>query len=119
MKKFLSALFLMLTTIQLSLAGSSSYFQLRGTALGTSSTKLQTFVISETQTEVLFSTQNNSKYSDERQKFEFEGDVELKKDVRIKKIIDNKRSSLYKIIITKKNHTFGESSPLFLKISAN
>jgi hypothetical protein len=119
MKKFLSAFIITFLTSQLALAGGSSYFELRGTTLKTSRMKLQTFIISEAETEVLFSTQTNSKYSDESQKIEFEGDEELKKGIKIKKIISSNRSSLYEIIITQKKHFSGESSPFFLKISAN
>lgn len=120
MERFLPALiFLLLLTCHYANAGSSGYFELRGTTLKTSQLKLQTFRLSQTETEVLFSTQTNSKYSDESQKFEFEGDAEVKKMLKIKKISTNNRSSLYEIIITEKKHASIPSSPLFLKITAN
>jgi hypothetical protein len=120
MKKFLSAfLFLSALFSQTIWAGSSSYLQLSGRTLKTSQLKIQIVQISKQQTQVLFSTQNNSKNSDEGQKFEFEGDEDLKRNLTMKKINGDHHTSLYEIIITDKKHHKNDNQSLFLKISAN
>ena len=119
MKKFLPAILLISVIYNQASAGGSSYLQLRGTTLKTSKFKVVSQEITPLQTQVLFSTQSNSKYPEESQKFEFEGDADLKQGLKIKKITSDNRTSLYEIIITKRKSSPSENSPLFLKISAN
>jgi hypothetical protein len=120
MKKFLSVFFGLIIVIPCSLfAESSSFLQLRGISQRISNTKVTILQLASNKTQVFFSIHNNSKYSDESQKFEFSGDDSRNTDLEIKKIGTDTHNTMFEILITNKNRSSSENRPLFLKISAN
>jgi hypothetical protein len=117
MKKFLSVLYFLLSWCLY--AENSTNMYLRGSIRPTFKTKVIEFQISNNTTQVLFSTQNNSKYSDEGPKFEFSGTNLNDSDIKIKKLSSQNNSNQYEILITEKKLQQENKHPIFLKISAN
>lgn len=123
MKKFLSAFlylfFSLLFTIDALNAETTSSLHLVGFFRSTAQIKITELQLNADTTQVLFSTQNNSKYWEESQKFEFEGKNSKEMNLQIKKIGSTKHNTIYEIIITENKKINLENNPLFLKISAN
>lgn len=123
MKKFLSAFFylffFLIFTIETLYAETTSSLHLFGFFRSTAKIKITELQLNADTTQVLFSTQNNSKYWEESQKFEFEGKNSKEMNLQIKKIRSTKHNTIYEIIITENKKINLEHDPLFLKISAN
>lgn len=121
MKKFLSVFLLVSYTLNgnLLFAESSGFLQLRAVNSHTSNSKFTITPLTSHKTSVLFSTQTNSKHSEESQKFEFFGNNPNNMAFKIKKISNDNNLTIYQIIITQKSQKQLEDQQVFLKISAN
>ncbi len=67
----------------------------------------------------LFSSQMNSRYPAESQKFEVEGLDQAGLESHIKKIVGNDRTIQYEVLINHLKNSATVDRPIFLKISAN
>ena len=82
-------------------------------------TSIKESKLSATQSLWLFSSQMNSRYSGEGQKFEVEGLDQAGIESHIKKIEATDRSIQYEILINRLKNFMPINRPIFLKISAN
>ncbi len=118
MKKFLSAM-IFITYSQLLFAGSANHLYLKGRTLKTNNSRIISSEILPDRTQLLFSSQSNSKYPDEEPKLEIIGSVEVKQLVKINKIKSSNNTSFYQITINSDVKTEARNSSIILKISSN
>lgn len=82
-------------------------------------TRIKESKLSPTQSLWLFSSQMNSRYPSEGQKFEVEGLDQSGIESHIKTIVGSDRTIQYEILISRLKSSMPENKPIFLKISAN
>ena len=93
---------------------------LRGYVFPTINTKIIQTDISTSKSLVTFSTQINSRWKREGQKFEVEGLDQAGMESHIKSVAGNDRTIKYELLIEHlKTSKAAEHKPIFLKISAN
>ena len=75
--------------------------------------------LSKTQSLVTFSTQMNSRFLEEQQKFEVEGMNQTGLEATLKKVSKGERVIQYELLVNHLKETMPTHKPIFLKISAN
>jgi hypothetical protein len=100
-------------------AGARSFLFLRSHVPATISTNVKESKVSSTQSRWLFSSQVNSRYSSEGQKFEVEGLDQAGLEAHIKQIVGSDRIIQFEILINQLKYSLPSNKPIFLKISAN
>jgi len=83
------------------------------------STKISQTQLSSSSSLVKFSSQVNSKYIKEGQKFEVEGLEESGLSGKIEMVGGSERSISYEMLVKNLNTSLSKDRPIFLKISAN
>lgn len=92
---------------------------LRGYVPPSINTKIIQVQLSSSKSLVSFSSQINSKYMRESQKFEVEGLDQSGLDGHINRVVGNDRTIQYDLLINHLSASLASSKPIFLKISAN
>ncbi len=112
---------LFLSSIQISKvqAESRSALSLRANVPSSITTNIQESKLSSTQSIWMFSSQMNSRYSSEGQKFEVEGLNQEGLETHVKKLMKMDRTIQFEVIINILKSTTPAEKPIFLKISAN
>ena len=100
-------------------AESRSTLALRAFVPPSMSTNVKESKISSTLSLWLFSSQSNSRYPAEGQKFEVEGLDRIDMEAHIKKIVGNDHTIQHEILINRLKSTMKANKLIFLKISAN
>jgi hypothetical protein len=100
-------------------AESRSALFLRAYVPGSVTTNIKETKLSATQSLWLFSSQSNSRYPRESQKFEVEGLDQVGLEGHIKKVIGSDNTIQYEVLITRLKFSMSPNKPIFLKISAN
>lgn len=102
-----------------SYAGERSSVLLRGHVPLAINTHIAQTQLSSLKSLVSFSSQINSQYSRESQKFEVEGLDQSGIEGHIKLVAGNDRTIQYDLLINHLSNSLVSSKPIFLKISAN
>lgn len=118
MKAFLSIIFA--TTCSFSTqAAERTYLVLKAFVPLSINTQISQTQLSSSQSLVTFSSQVNSKFIRERQKFEVEGLNQAGLEGRIRRVAGNGRTVQYELLVKHLKATMPADKPIFLKISAN
>lgn len=118
--RFLITLQLTFFSIAGALATDRENLMLRGHVFPTINTKIVQTDLSASKSLVTFSTQINSRWKREGQKFEVEGLDQAGLESHIKHVAGNDRTIQYELLIERLRSTkASEHKPIFMKISAN
>ena len=119
MKLFLILQLTFFTSIKVT-AAERENLMLRGYVFPSINTKIIQTDLSASKSLVTFSTQINSRWKREGQKFEVEGLDQAGMEAHIKNIAGNDRTIQYELLIQRlKTSKASSEHPIFLKISAN
>jgi hypothetical protein len=109
-----------MTITNLALSADRENLMLRGYVLPSINTKIVQTELSASKSLVTFSSQINSKFTHEGQKFEVEGLDQAGMESHIKQIEGHDRTIQYELLINHlKASLMTKGKPIFLKISAN
>ncbi|MDO9183677.1 MAG: hypothetical protein Q7U04_14785 [Bacteriovorax sp.] len=111
-------LFFLFSTSELRSESRSLLF-LRGHVPASISTNVKESKLNANQSLWLFSSQMNTRYPAESQKFEIEGLDQSGLESHIKKVVGSDRTIQYEVLINHLKSTLPIDRPIFLKISAN
>lgn len=117
MKTFLA--FILLSLSSLVHADGSARLVLRAYVPPAINTKISQTQLSSSRSLVTFSSQINSRYLKDQQKFEVEGLDQSGLEASLKKIAGNERTIQYELLVKHLRDTMPVHRPIFLKISAN
>ena len=118
MKRFLTLILLVLNPLPI-MADSSTHLVLRAIVPPSIKTSISQTNISSTKSLWIFSSQINSQYLRESQKFEIEGLDQKGIESHVKKVTAKDRTIQYELLVQRLQATLITERPIFLKISAN
>ncbi|MBC7427955.1 MAG: hypothetical protein H7336_05030 [Bacteriovorax sp.] len=102
-----------------SYAESSAHLVLRAYVPPSINTKFTQTQVSSTQDLLVFSSQINTRYARESQKFEVEGLNQKGLDATLTIVAGNSRTIQYELLVNHLKQAMSVHKPIFLKISAN